>query len=195
MRLFVGLGNPGPQYARHRHNIGFMAVDAIAARHGFPEWRRRFLGLVSEGRLGDERTVLLKPQTFMNESGRSLSAAMQFHKPPHGDIVVFHDELDLAGGRIRVKRGGGSAGHNGLRSIDGLIGPDYRRVRIGIGHPGDRGRVRGHVLKAFGPEDHDWLVRMLDAIARSAPLLAGHDDANFMNRVAILTRPPAPDGD
>lgn len=190
MQLFVGLGNPGPRYARHRHNIGFMAVDAIAHRHGFPAFRKRFRGLVSEGRLGDERVALLKPQTFMNESGRAVAAAMQFYKAGLAEVVVFHDELDLVEGKLRVKTGGGSAGHNGLRSIDRLVGPGYRRVRLGIGHPGDSRRVTGHVLHAFGSEDAGWLMRMLDAIARSADLLAENDDANFMNRVAILTRPP-----
>ena len=190
MQLFVGLGNPGPRYARHRHNIGFMAVDAIAHRHGFPAFRKRFRGLVSEGRLGDERVALLKPQTFMNESGRAVAAAMQFYKAGLAEVVVFHDELDLVEGKLRVKTGGGSAGHNGLRSIDRLVGPGYRRVRLGIGHPGDSRRVTGHVLHAFGSEDAGWLMRMLDAIARSADLLAENDDANFMNRIAILTRPP-----
>ena len=190
MQLFVGLGNPGPKYARHRHNVGFMAVDAIAHRHGFPAFRKRFRGLVSEGRLGDERVALLKPQTFMNESGRAVAAAMQFYKAGLAEIVVFHDELDLTEGKLRVKRGGGSAGHNGLRSIDRLVGPGYRRVRLGIGHPGDARRVTGHVLHAFASEDAGWLMLMLDAVARSADLLAADDDANFMNRVAILTRPP-----
>ncbi len=190
MQLFVGLGNPGPRYARHRHNIGFMAVDAIAHRHGFPAFRKRFRGLVSEGRLGDERVALLKPQTFMNESGRAVAAAMQFYKAGLAEVVVFHDELDLVEGKLRVKTGGGSAGHNGLRSIDRLVGPGYRRVRLGIGHPGDSRRVTGHVLHAFGSEDAGWLMRMLDAIARSADLLVENDDANFMNRIAILTRPP-----
>lgn len=197
MQLFVGLGNPGPKYARHRHNVGFMAVDAIAHRHGFPAFRKRFRGLVSEGRLGDERVALLKPQTFMNESGRAVAAAMQFYKAGLAEIVVFHDELDLTEGKLRVKRGGGSAGHNGLRSINRLVGPGYRRVRLGIGHPGDARRVTGHVLHAFASEDAGWLMLMLDAVARSADLLAADDDANFMNRVAILTRPapsaPAPE--
>ena len=192
MHLFVGLGNPGPKYARHRHNIGFMALDAIANRHGFPAFRKRFRGLVSEGRLGGERVALLKPQTFMNQSGRAVSAAMQFYKPGLAQVVVFHDELDLAAGKLRVKRGGGSAGHNGLGSIDRIVGPGYRRVRLGIGHPGDSRRVTGHVLHAFDSDDSGWLMLMLDAVARSADLLAANDDANFMNRVAILTRPPPP---
>jgi len=190
VHLFVGLGNPGPKYARHRHNIGFMALDAIAGRHGFPPFRKRFRGLVSGGRLGAERAALLKPQTYMNESGRAVSAAMQFYKPGLAEVVVLHDELDLAAGKLRVKQGGGSAGHNGLRSIDRIVGPGYRRVRLGIGHPGEAGRVTGHVLHAFGSEDADWLMRLLDSVARAAPLLAEGDDANFMNRVAILTRPP-----
>ncbi len=191
MQIFVGLGNPGARYARHRHNIGFMALDAIADRHGFPSFRTRGRALVSEGRLAERRVALLKPQTFMNESGRAVAAAMQHWKAGLADVAVFHDELDLAGGKLRVKRGGGAAGHNGLRSIDRIVGQGYRRVRIGIGHPGERRRVTGHVLHAFDSADADWLLRMLDAIARAAPLLAEGDDANFMNRVAILTRPPA----
>lgn len=192
MRLFVGLGNPGPKYAGHRHNVGFMAIDAIARAHGFPPFRERFQGLLSEGRLGGERTALLKPQTYMNESGRSVGAALRFYKLPLSELVVLHDELDLAPGRLRVKHGGGAAGHNGLRSIDAHLGKDYRRVRIGIGHPGHPDRVTSYVLSDFAKTDAAWLEPLLDAIAEAAPLLAAGDDANFMNRVALLTRPPKP---
>ena len=192
MRLFVGLGNPGPKYAGHRHNVGFMAIDAIARAHGFPPFRERFQGLLSEGRLGGERTALLKPQTYMNESGRSVGAALRFYKLPLSELVVLHDELDLAPGRLRVKHGGGAAGHNGLRSIDAHLGKDYRRVRIGIGHPGHPDRVTSYVLSDFAKTDAAWLEPLLDAIAEAAPLLAAGNDANFMNRVALLTRPPKP---
>ena len=192
MRLFVGLGNPGPKYAGHRHNVGFMAIDAIARAHGFPPFRERFQGLLSEGRLGGERTALLKPQTYMNESGRSVGAALRFYKLPLSELVVLHDELDLAPGRLRVKHGGGAAGHNGLRSIDAHLGKDYRRVRIGIGHPGHPDRVVPYVLSDFAKADAAWLEPLLDAVAAAAPLLAAGDDANFMNRVALLTQPPKP---
>lgn len=190
MRLFVGLGNPGPKYARHRHNVGFLAMDAIASRHGFPPFRQRFQGEVSEGRLGDERVALLKPLTYMNESGRSVGAAARFYKLTPADVVVMHDELDLAPGKLRVKQGGGAAGHNGLRSIDAHLGNAYWRVRIGIGHPGHPDRVTGWVLNDFAKADAGWLEPMLDALADAAPLLAGGDTANFMNRVALLTQPP-----
>lgn len=190
MRLLVGLGNPGPKYARHRHNVGFLAMDAIASRHGFPPFRQRFQGEVSEGRLGSERVALLKPLTYMNESGRSVGAAARFYKLAPPDVVVIHDELDLAPGKVRVKRGGGAAGHNGLRSIDAHLGKDYWRVRIGIGHPGHPDRVTGWVLNDFAKADADWLEAMLDAVADAAPLIAAGDAANFMNRVALLTQPP-----
>jgi len=192
VRLLVGLGNPGPKYARQRHNIGFMAIDAIAAAHGFPAFRRRFQGEVSEGRLGGERVVLLKPLTYMNESGRSVGEAMRFYKLEPGDVTVFHDELDLAPGKVRVKRGGGAAGHNGLRSLDAHIGKDYWRVRLGIGHPGRPERVVGYVLSDFAKTDAEWLAPLLDAVATAAPLLTAGDDANFMNKVALLTQPPRP---
>ncbi|MET4702156.1 PTH1 family peptidyl-tRNA hydrolase [Constrictibacter sp. MBR-5] len=190
MRLLVGLGNPGPKYARHRHNVGFLAMDAIASRHGFPPFRQRFQGEVSEGRLGNERVALLKPLTYMNESGRSVGAAARFYKLAPPDVVVMHDELDLAPGKVRVKQGGGAAGHNGLRSIDAHLGNDYWRVRIGIGHPGHPDRVTGWVLNDFAKADAEWLEAMLDAVADAAPLIAAGDAANFMNRVALLTQPP-----
>lgn len=192
MRLFVGLGNPGQKYARNRHNVGFMALDAIAALHGFPAARSRFQGLVSEGRLGDERVALLKPQTFMNKSGRSVGEAMRFFKLEPADVIALHDELDIAAGKLRVKRGGGAAGHNGLRSIDAHAGNDFWRVRIGIGHPGDADRVLGYVLGDFASTDAQWLNPLLEAIATAAPLLADGQDAKFLSRVSLLTRPPPP---
>ena len=197
MHLFVGLGNPGQTYARHRHNVGFLAVDAIAAAHGFPPFRARFQGQLSEGRLdrkgqGGERVALLKPQTYMNESGRSVGEAMRFFKLTPADVTVFHDELDLAPGRVRIKRGGGAAGHNGLRSIDSHVGAEYRRVRIGIGHPGHASRVTGYVLHDFSTEDAGWLGPLLDAMAASAPLLIAGEEANFLNKVATATQPPKP---
>jgi len=190
MRLLVGLGNPGPKYASHRHNVGFMAVDAIARAHGLPPFRARFQGRVTEGRLGDERVALLQPETWMNESGRSVAAAARFYKLDPADVIVLHDELDLVPGRLRVKQGGGAAGHNGLRSIDTHVGNAYWRVRIGIGHPGSPERVHGYVLHDFAKTDAVWLEPLLDAIADAAPLLAALDMPNFMNRVALLTQPP-----
>ncbi|PKP75443.1 MAG: aminoacyl-tRNA hydrolase [Alphaproteobacteria bacterium HGW-Alphaproteobacteria-6] len=190
MRLFVGLGNPGTKYAGNRHNIGFMAVDRIAADHGFSPWRARFQGLIGEGRLGAEKVVLLKPATFMNLSGQSVGEAMRFHKLQPADVVVFHDELDLAPGKVRVKAGGGHAGHNGLRSIHAHIGEAYQRVRLGIGHPGDKDRVAGYVLSDFARADRDWLDDLLHGISDGAPALAEGDGAGFMNKVALRTAPP-----
>lgn len=185
MRLWVGLGNPEPGMARQRHNIGFMAVDAVARRHGFPPWRQRFKGLVSEGRIGPARITLLKPLTYMNDSGDSVQAAVAWLKLPLDAVTAFHDELDLAPGKVRVKRGGGAAGHNGLRSMDRMLGaPDYWRVRLGIGHPGSKERVTGHVLGDFGKSDQDWLDRLLEALADEAGLLADGNDAAFMTRMA-----------
>ena len=190
MRLLVGLGNPGPAYARHRHNVGFMAAETVGLRHRFPAWRRKFQALVSEGRIGDERVMLLLPQTYMNESGRAVGEAMRFLKLSPDDLIVLHDELDLAPGRLRVKTGGGVAGHNGLRSLAAhLGGPDFKRVRIGIGHPGHKDRVTGYVLGDFHKADRPWLEAMLDAIAIAAPLLVAGDDAGFMNRVALEMQP------
>jgi len=185
MLIFAGLGNPGGKYARNRHNIGFMAVEAIAGHNGFGPWRSRFQGEVSEGRLGTEKVLLLKPQTFMNESGRSVGEAVRFYKLDAADVVVFHDELDLAPGKVRLKTGGGHAGHNGLRSIQSHLGPDFRRVRLGIGHPGDKARVQGYVLKDFAKADEDWLVALLAAVAQEAGHLVTGDDGTFMSRVAM----------
>ncbi len=189
MLLWVGLGNPEPGMARNRHNIGFMALDTIAIRHGFSAWRQRFKGLVAEGVVGGEKVLGLKPNTYMNASGESVQAAAAFYKLPLNAITAFHDELDLAPGKVRVKRGGGAAGHNGLRSMDRMLGsPDYWRVRLGIGHPGVKERVLGHVLGDFGPDDRDWVVRLLDAVADSAPLLAEGRPEEFMTKVALLAR-------
>jgi len=190
MRLFVGLGNPGAKYAGNRHNIGFMAVDRIAADHGFAPWRERFQGLVSEGRLGAEKVVLLKPATFMNLSGQSVGEAMRFHKLQPADVVVFHDELDLAPGKVRVKAGGGHAGHNGLRSLHQHIGEAYQRVRLGIGHPGHKDRVAGYVLSDFARADQDWLDDLLRGISDGVVALAAGDAARFLNAVALRTAPP-----
>lgn len=193
MRLFVGLGNPGPEYAGNRHNIGFMALERIATRHGLGAWRAKFRGRLAEGTLGGDKLLLLEPQTWMNESGRSVAEAVRFHKLPLGDVVVFHDELDLAPFKVRVKQGGGTAGHNGLRSIHACLGDaGFRRVRLGIGHPGDRDRVLGHVLGDFAKAERPELETFLDAVADAAPLLAAGDEAGFMNRVALLTQPPRP---
>jgi peptidyl-tRNA hydrolase, PTH1 family len=185
MRLFVGLGNPGAKYARHRHNIGFMAVDEIARRHSFAPWRRRFQGETSEGTLGTERVILLKPTTYMNESGRAVQEAASFFKIAPGDVTVFHDELELPPGKVRVKVGGGIAGHNGLRSISAHIGNDYRRVRLGIGHPGVKELVHGHVLSDFAKADNDWVATLCEAVAEHAGLVAKGTDATFANRVHL----------
>ena len=188
--LIAGLGNPGADYARNRHNAGFMAVDVIHDSYDFGPWRSRFQGAFSEGKLARRKTYVLKPRTFMNESGISVGAAVKFFKLPPSAIVVMHDEIDLAAAKLRAKEGGGDAGHNGLRSITAAIGPDYRRVRIGVGHPGDKKRVHGHVLQNFSKADEDWLVPLLSAIAEAAPYLAKDDDAGFMNKVAVTLNPP-----
>lgn len=189
MKLIVGLGNPGAKYAANRHNIGFMAVDRIAADHGFAPWKARFQGLASEGRMGQERVTLLKPQTFMNLSGQSVGEAMRYLKLTPADVIVFHDELDLAPGKCRVKQGGGHAGHNGLRSIHQHIGADYGRVRLGIGHPGHKDRVSGHVLSDFAKADADWLDDLLRGISDGAEALAQGDGPRFQNAVAARTQP------
>ena len=192
MLLWVGLGNPEPGMARNRHNIGFMALDAIAARHGFSPWRQRFRGLFAEGGVGDARIMALKPQTYMNASGESVQPAAAFYKLPPEAVTVFHDELDLAPARVRVKRGGGAAGHNGLRSMDRMLGtPEYWRVRLGIGHPGHKDRVMGHVLGDFSKADQAWLPGLLDAVADAAPLLAAARPEDFMTRVALLVQEQA----
>lgn len=190
MRLFVGLGNPGAKYAGNRHNIGFMAVDRIAADHGFSAWRRGFKGLVAEGRLGSVRVILLKPETFMNLSGESVRAAADFYKLGPEAVTVFHDELDLAPGKCRVKQGGGHAGHNGLRSIHAHLGPEYGRVRLGIGHPGHKDAVAGYVLHDFAKADADWLDDLMRGISDGAGALAEGDAARFQNAVALRTAPP-----
>ncbi len=187
MLLFVGLGNPGRKYADNRHNIGFMAVDAIASAHGFGPWRQKFQAEVSEGRLGGERVTLLKPQTFMNLSGQSVGEAMRYLKLAPADIWVFHDELDLAPGKVRVKTGGGHAGHNGLRSLHQHVGPEYHRVRMGIGHPGEKDMVAAYVLQDFSKSDRDWLCPLLAAVGANAPLLVAGDGAGFTNALAMAT--------
>jgi len=185
MRLFVGLGNPGAKYQGNRHNIGFMAVDVMARRHGFAPWRRRFQGETAEGMLDGERVVLLKPSTYMNESGRAVGEAMHFFKLPLGDISVFHDELELPPGKVRVKIGGGIAGHNGLRSISAHVGNDYRRVRIGIGHPGVKELVHGYVLSDFAKAERPRFEALCDIIADHAGLLASGKDSTFQNKVHL----------
>jgi PTH1 family peptidyl-tRNA hydrolase len=185
MLLFVGLGNPGRQYAKNRHNIGFMAIEAIARRHGFATARSRYQGLVSEGSIGGEKVLLLEPQTYMNDSGRSVGEAARFHKIPVGDIVVFHDELDLAPAKCRIKVGGGVAGHNGLRSITAHVGNDYKRVRMGIGHPGDKSLVHGYVLNDFARSEEPWVEALCDTIADNAALLTKGDDAGLQNKLHL----------
>ena len=190
MKLFVGLGNPGAKYARNRHNVGFMAVDRIAEDHGFAPWRRKFQGQITDGRLAGEKIVLLKPETFMNLSGQSVGEAMRFYKLDSTDITVFHDEIDLAPGKCRVKDGGGHAGHNGLRSLHQHLGAHYSRVRIGVGHPGHKDRVAGYVLHDFSKADDDWLEDLLRGISDGAGDLADDDPGKFMNAVALKMKPP-----
>ncbi len=185
MQLWVGLGNPGPQYALHRHNVGFMALDTIAEVHAFGPVQKKFQGWVKDGRIGGERIILLKPATFMNESGRAVSEALRFYKLGPEALTVFHDELDLAPFKVKVKQGGGHAGHNGLRSIDQHIGPEFRRVRLGIGHPGNKDRVTGYVLGNFAKAEQDDLVTMLGAVAGEAGWLAKGDIVRFMSDVAL----------
>ena len=190
MRLVVGLGNPGARYARNRHNIGFMAVEAIARAHRTAGFRNRFKGELAETSIGGERVLLLKPQTFMNASGEAVLAAASFYKIPPGDIVVIHDEIDLKPGKLRVKRGGGSAGHNGLRSIDALLGADYWRVRVGVGHPGVKELVQPYVLQNFAAEEiTEWVGPLLDAVAETIPLLLAGDAPSFMSEVARRCTP------
>jgi peptidyl-tRNA hydrolase, PTH1 family len=190
MKLFVGLGNPGSEYARQRHNVGFMAVERIAERHGLSPWKKRFHGLTCEGAIAGKRVVLLKPQTYMNDSGESVAAAAGFYKIAPGEVAVLYDELDLAEGKVRVKRGGGAAGHNGIRSIDALFANDFWRVRIGIGHPGAKELVLHYVLQNFPAEEMEWVRPVLDAAAEAAPLLVADDTAGFMTKIALLTKPP-----
>jgi peptidyl-tRNA hydrolase, PTH1 family len=185
MKLFVGLGNPGRAYAGQRHNIGFMAADAISRRHPFAPFRNRFQGQTSEGTIGNERVILLKPETFMNDSGRAVGEASRFYKIDLADIIVFHDEIDLLPAQLRVKLGGGNAGHNGLRSITDHVGNNYRRVRIGIGHPGDKARVHDYVLGNFAKTEQPWVEAMCEAIAANAGYLADGADNNFQNKIFL----------
>jgi len=190
MKLLVGLGNPGTKYAHNRHNIGFMAMDQIAADHGFNGWRSKFQGQTCDGRFGSERVTLLKPETFMNLSGQSVGEAMRYLKLAPEDVIVFHDEIDLAPGKVRLKTGGGHAGHNGLRSIHGHIGPDYDRVRLGVGHPGHKDAVPGYVLRDFSKADQEWLDDELRGISDGiADLIAG-DGPRFLNAIALRVAPP-----
>ena len=189
--LIAGLGNPGAQYAKNRHNAGFIVVDELHAHYKFGPWKAKFDGLLSEGALGGRKTYLLKPQTYMNLSGDSIGPALRFFKLPLEALVVIHDEIDLAAGKLKVKTGGGDAGQNGLRSITATLGSDYRRVRLGIGHPGDKDRVSGHVLQNFSKDDVSWLKPLVEAMVEAAPLLAKDDDAGFTSKVALILKPPA----
>lgn len=187
MLLFVGLGNPGPDHAWNRHNIGFMAVDGIAQRFRFAAYRKRFQGLIAHGAIEGERVATLKPATFMNDSGRAVGQAVRFFKLGLDRLIVIHDDIDLVPGKVRVKTGGGAGGHKGLRSIDSHIGKDYRRVRLGVGHPGDKRLVESYVLHDFAKADQSWLDRLLPAVAEAAPYLVRGDDSGFMNKVSVLT--------
>lgn len=191
MILLVGLGNPGPEYEHNRHNIGFLALDEIARKHRFPAFRQKFQGLIAEGSIGGERVILLKPMTYMNESGRSVSACAQFYKIDVADIIVLHDELDLPPAKLKVKTGGGHAGHNGLRSIEAHMGAGFHRVRLGIGHPGAKELVHNWVLGNFAKADGDWLNDLFDGIAGNADKLVAKDFPGFMNGVALIMNPPA----
>jgi PTH1 family peptidyl-tRNA hydrolase len=191
--LIAGLGNPGDRYARNRHNAGFIVADEIHAHYRFGPWKAKFEAFLSEGTLAGRKVYLLKPQTYMNNSGVSVGAALRFFKLPVTALVVIHDEIDLAAGKIKVKTGGGDAGQNGLRSITENLGPDYRRVRVGVGHPGEKSLVTVHVLQNFSKEDIAWLKPLVGAMVEAAPLLAQDDDAGFMTKVALLTKPPKPE--
>ncbi|KGF68018.1 peptidyl-tRNA hydrolase [Hoeflea sp. BAL378] len=192
MLLIAGLGNPGPQYARNRHNVGFMAADAIARRHSFSGFSKKFRGEIAEGTIAGEKVLLLKPMTFMNLSGDSVGEALRFYKLSPSDLIVIHDELDIAPGKLKLKTGGGNGGHNGLKSIDAHVGKDYRRLRIGIGHPGHKDRVSPYVLGDFAKADMEWLEPLIDAIADHAELMARGDDAGFLNKIAMATGGTAP---
>ena len=187
MLLFAGLGNPGAKYANNRHNVGFMAADAIARRHDFSPWSKKFQGLIAEGTIGGEKTIIIKPQTFMNLSGQSVGEALRFYKLEPSDVTVFYDEIELPAGKVRVKTGGGAAGHNGIRSLDQHLGKEYRRVRIGVGHPG-RDMVHGHVLGDFAKADREWLDVLLDSIADNAGMVAKGDENGFMNKITLTLR-------
>jgi len=193
MHLIVGLGNPGDEYRGNRHNIGFMAIDAIARRHNFPPFKQKFNALIADGTIDGERALLLKPQTFMNKSGDAVGAAVKFYKIDPANISILYDELDLAPGKVRIKTGGGNGGHNGLRSIDPVIGTNYHRIRLGIGHPGHKDRVTRHVLGDFAKADAEWLNPLLDAIADNAVLIIKNDANNLMNRLALAVNGPAPE--
>ena len=190
MKLLVGLGNPGAKYAQNRHNIGFMAMDRIAADHGFSGWRSKFQGQISDGRFGSTKVTLLKPETFMNLSGQAVGEAMRYLKLDPADVIVFHDEIDLAPGKVRLKTGGGHAGHNGLRSIHGHIGPDYDRVRMGVGHPGHKDAVPGYVLRDFPKADAEWLDDELRGISDGIADLVAGDGGKFLNAIALRVAPP-----
>ncbi len=187
MQIFAGLGNPGSQYAGNRHNIGFMAVDAIHRRHSFSPWSKKFKALIAEGEIGGEKVLLVKPQTFMNLSGESVGEAMRFYKLAPGAVLAIYDELDLPSGKARIKMAGGHGGHNGIKSIDAHIGKEYRRLRLGIDHPGSKERVQGHVLGDFAKSDRTWLEPLLDALADNADMLARGEDSQFMNKIALAT--------
>jgi len=192
MRLLVGLGNPGPRYAGNRHNIGFMAVDAIVRRHSFSSIRERFHALTAEGTIDGEKVLAMAPQTFMNDSGRAVQAAMQFYKLQPSDIIVIYDEIDLPLGKVKAKRGGGAGGHNGIRSIDAHIGADYWRIRLGVGHPGQKELVKGYVLMDFFKDEHALVEAMLEAVTAAIPLMIAGDDGRFMNKVSLTLNPPPP---
>ena len=192
MILLVGLGNPGADYAGNRHNIGFMAADEIIRRHNFSSYRSKFSGLLTDGTVRNERFLVLKPQTFMNLSGQSVGEAMRFYKLNPKDVVVFHDDLDLVPGKVRVKIGGGHGGHNGLRSIDEHIGQDYRRVRLGIGHPGDKAQVHHHVLGDFAKADREWLEKLLDVLAENIVMLGRGQDQKYLGAINRVMVPPKP---
>jgi PTH1 family peptidyl-tRNA hydrolase len=192
MRLLVGLGNPGPRYAGNRHNIGFMAVDAIVRRHSFSTIRERFHALTAEGTIDGEKVLAMAPQTFMNDSGRAVQAAMQFFKLQPSDVIVIYDEIDLPLAKVRVKRGGGAGGHNGIRSIDAHIGADYWRIRMGVDHPGQKEMVKAYVLMDFFKEEHAQVQAMLDAVTDAIPLMIAGDDGRFMNKVSVTLNPPPP---
>lgn len=192
MPLLVGLGNPGERYAQNRHNIGFRAIENIAERHRFSPWRARFQGLMAEGTLHGEKVLALKPQTYMNLSGQSVGEAARFFKTDPAEIIVMYDEIELAAGKVKVKKGGGSAGHNGIKSIDAHIGPEYWRLRMGVGRPETKEQVHGHVLSDFAATDAQWLDKLLSAVSEAIPLLIAGDESKFMTKVALLTKPTAP---
>lgn len=185
MLLVAGLGNPGSRHAKNRHNIGYMAADAIARRHSFSNWSKKFRGEIAEGHMAGEKVLLIKPQTYMNLSGESIGEAMRFYKVAPSDLIVIYDELDLAPGKVRIKTGGGHGGHNGIRSIDSHCGKEYRRLRLGIGHPGHKERVNSHVLGDFAKTDRAWVETLLDAVADNFPMLVSGDDSGFLNKIAV----------